>query len=313
MSPTAVADAQYRDVPGRRPHSVSIVVAVKNGLPWLRPQLASLVKQEAPVPLEIIVADNGSSDGTARLVQEFAEQSPRLRYLDAGSCRGQRDAQRLAVEHSTGELLLFADADDICPPGWAAAMMSAASSCHLVAGAVDVEALNDDDAINARPYARTTGVTAPAQSLHAGPYAIGANFAVWREVWLSVDDPSSDLPPSCIGGGEDRDFSYAVRQRGYVLGFCPHPPVQYRLREPGPKLRRQLRSYGIADAALVKRYGSLGARGDSVLSALRKYLFLVPRAAKARLEGDEAHWARSELAVALGRLEGSLRYRVLCL
>jgi hypothetical protein len=64
---------------------------------------------------------------------------------------------------------------------------------------------------------------------------------------------------------------------------------------------------------LTKRYHDLGATGDRPLAALKKYFFLVPRALKARFEGDESHWSRSELAVALGRLEGSIRFRVLCL
>lgn len=295
------------------PRFVSVILAVRNGMPWIVEQLDALLAQKSDIPFEILVADNGSTDGTSQLVARLQRCHPVIRAVDAGRRPGQRHAQRRGVEAARGELLLFVDADDVCPPGWLDAMIRSAQDADYVAGAVEVVSLNDATAIAARPQASTTGRHSPAESLSAGPYAIGANMAVWRDVWDAVDNAANDLPPQCRGGGEDRDLSYSMRLAGYNLGFCAEPPVAYRLRPPGRATRRQLRSYGLADAALTKRYHDLGATGDRPLAALKKYFFLVPRALKARFEGDESHWSRSELAVALGRLEGSIRFRVLCL
>jgi glycosyltransferase involved in cell wall biosynthesis len=295
------------------PVLVTVILAVRNGAPWISEQLESLARQKTRLPFELVVADNGSTDGTRQLVESFRYRIPRLRLVDASDRRGQRNAQRAGVAASEGDLLLFVDADDVCPPGWLDAMAETARDCDFVAGAIEVDTLNDEHAIRARPFASTTGVRRPAESLSAGPYAIGANLGVWRSAWDRVDDPSMDLPPTCRGGGEDRDLSFSLRRAGCRIGFCASPALAYRLRPPGRSTRRQMRSYGIADAALVKRYRDLGARGDRPALAARKYALLIPRAIKARLEGDEAHWARNELAVALGRVEGSLRYRVLCL
>lgn len=295
------------------PAFVSVIVAVKNAGPWIGAQLQGLADQDATVPFEVIVADNGSVDNTRVVVESFRSVLPQLVIVDASGQRGQRGAQRAAVDVAKGDLFLFLDGDDVCRPGWVRAMSTTATSCDMVAGAVEVTSLNDSDMIRARPQVETTGVSRAAESLSAGPYAIGATFGVWRHVWSAVDDPPRDLPASCRGGGEDRDLSWSVRRAGFQLDFCAEEPLAYRLRPPGPATRRQMRSYGIADAALAKRYHDLGARGDSPRQALRKYVVLLPRALKAKAEGDEAHWARSELAVALGRLEGSLRFRVLCL
>lgn len=48
----------------RRPLRVSVIVCARNGRPYLDVQLAALVAQDAPVPFEVVVVDNGSTDGT---------------------------------------------------------------------------------------------------------------------------------------------------------------------------------------------------------------------------------------------------------
>ena len=299
--------------PRREPNGVSVILAVRNGGHLLDKQLDALAKQRCCVPVEVVVADNGSSDDSVARVVRRASTWHELRAVSAAHVRGQRAAQRLGVRASNGELLLFVDADDVVPPGWVQAMVSASVACDVVAGAVEVDSLNDEMAIRSRPHVRETGTRRPAESLGAGPYAIGAAMGLWRDVWDKIDDPAQDLPVSCRGGGEDRHLSWAARRAGYVIGFCPQPAVAYRLRPAGRNARRQLRSYGIADAALSALYPDLGAAGDAWSVGLRKWLFLAPRAVRARLQRDEAHWARSELAVAIGRLEGSLRVRVRCL
>jgi hypothetical protein len=177
---------------------------------------------------------------------------------------------------------------------------------------VDIHALNSTASICARPHAEATGTESLPETMGAGAYPIGCATAMWRSVWEVIDDPSLDLPLAASSGA-DRDLGLRLRRGGFSLAFCAAPPLLYRLREPGPATRSQLRGYGVADAAIAKRYQDLGAHGDPVPVAVEKFARLVPRAIKARLEGDEAHWARSELALAIGRVEGSIRSRHLCL
>ena len=47
---------------------LSVVIPVKNGLPWLRAQLQALTRQCCGLRWEIIVANNGSDDGTDEVV-----------------------------------------------------------------------------------------------------------------------------------------------------------------------------------------------------------------------------------------------------
>lgn len=88
---------------------VSVVVPVRNGETFLGEALESALAQTWE-PLEVIVVDDGSTDGSARVAAGF----PRVRLLRQAP-QGQATARNQAVAASRGELLAFLDADDLWP------------------------------------------------------------------------------------------------------------------------------------------------------------------------------------------------------
>ncbi len=87
---------------------VSCVVPVFNGERYLREALDSILAQTYR-PLEIIVADDGSTDETPKIVAAFGN---RLRYLRQGN-QGPAAARNLGIRAATGEFIAFLDADDL--------------------------------------------------------------------------------------------------------------------------------------------------------------------------------------------------------
>ena len=90
---------------------VSVVIPVFNGERHLGEALASIEAQTYP-SVEIIVVDDGSTDGTAAVVNEH----PRVTYTHVPH-KGAPAARNAGVAQARGAFLGFLDADDIAPPG----------------------------------------------------------------------------------------------------------------------------------------------------------------------------------------------------
>lgn len=89
---------------------VSVVVPVFNGEPTLRTALASVLDQRHP-RIEVIVVDDGSTDSTADIIDEFAEADPRVVAVSQRNS-GVSAARNRGLTEATGEWIVFLDADD---------------------------------------------------------------------------------------------------------------------------------------------------------------------------------------------------------
>ncbi|MBK7947555.1 MAG: glycosyltransferase [Deltaproteobacteria bacterium] len=87
--------------------SLSVVVAVHNGEHALAHKLESTLALDYAGELEILVASDGSTDGTNRIAEGFASRGVQLVALDAR--RGKEAAQAAAIAKARGEILVFTD------------------------------------------------------------------------------------------------------------------------------------------------------------------------------------------------------------
>jgi glycosyltransferase involved in cell wall biosynthesis len=86
---------------------VSVVVPVYNGASFLAECLVSIL-QQIPLPAEIIVVDDGSTDDTPQVAAKFGDQ---IRYLHQQN-QGPGAARNLGLSIAAGEFIGFLDADD---------------------------------------------------------------------------------------------------------------------------------------------------------------------------------------------------------
>ena len=91
------------------------------------------VLAEREVPLECIVIDDGSTDGTADLVEAMAERDPRIVLLRVPANEGVSNARNRGLGAACGEWLAFHDADDQMLPGGIAALMRSTSDPAVAA------------------------------------------------------------------------------------------------------------------------------------------------------------------------------------
>lgn len=93
------------------PPLVSCVVPVYNGERFVTEALASIFKQTHQ-PLQVIVVDDGSTDGTPRVL---AEQGGRIRTLRQAN-QGPAAARNAGLALASGTYIAFLDADDVWHP-----------------------------------------------------------------------------------------------------------------------------------------------------------------------------------------------------
>lgn len=109
--------------------SVTIIIAMKNEQAKVRTCLDAVINQRYPRhAIEIIVADDGSVDGTPVILAEYQRRCPWLRVLRIENrpvdWSSKKYALQQAVEQSRAEILLFTDADCAPPPNWVLSMVA---------------------------------------------------------------------------------------------------------------------------------------------------------------------------------------------
>lgn len=97
---------------------VSVVIPVYNAVPFLREAVESVLCQEG-VRFEIILVDDGSSDGSLELSRTLESEIAAVRLLqhEGGLNKGVSRTRRLGIDAAKGEFIAFLDADDGFRPG----------------------------------------------------------------------------------------------------------------------------------------------------------------------------------------------------
>jgi len=90
---------------------VSVIIPTLNRSQMLSCALESVLTQSYP-NYEVIVVDDGSSDGTRELVGRYCNNNSRVRLIEHGERRGAQAARNTGIRESRGEWIAFLDSDD---------------------------------------------------------------------------------------------------------------------------------------------------------------------------------------------------------
>jgi glycosyltransferase involved in cell wall biosynthesis len=93
--------------------TVTVVIPVHNGMPYLPETLASVLGQTRP-PEEVVVVENGSTDGTLAWLRGLDD--PRVRVVVQPELVGPAENWTTAVNAATGDLVKLVCADDLLEP-----------------------------------------------------------------------------------------------------------------------------------------------------------------------------------------------------
>jgi glycosyltransferase involved in cell wall biosynthesis len=282
------------------------VIPALNAAATLGEQLDAVLAQEHAGSWEVIVADNGSSDGTQDIVRTLAAPDPRLRLVDAAQRPGVSHARNRGAESASGRRLLFTDADDVVGRGWLAGMAAALEHSRFVAARIDHTLLNPDWTVEFRGHDQIHDVVVLAVGA-LWPYAYGSTLGIERALHEHVGGFDETL-----GACEDLDYCYRVhRDAGVAVTIAPDAVVHVRHRRSLRGTFLQARTLGRAVIPLQRRYANVWRRPDVALSpphlalrAARRLLF-PDRLGGRRLRPTTSRAALGEWCFQLGSDIGS--------
>ena len=239
---------------------VSVIVPVRNEEQSIRTLLDSLLGQTRR-PDEIVITDGGSTDATAEIVEEYINRGQPIQLIRERAALPGR-GRNVAIVHSSGDWLAFADSGTRPVPGWLGVLIERVErdpGVDLVYGAMQpiVDSFFKECAVIAYlpPPSEVDGGRARPNFL--------ASALLRREVWDAVGGFREDLRSA-----EDILFMDAVEEKNFRIVHEPRGLVHWNIQPTAWRTFRRFVTYSRNNiraglwrrwqSAVFKRYAFLG-------------------------------------------------------
>lgn len=226
---------------------LSVILPVRDGEPFVAGMLESLATQVTTFDWEMIVVDNGSTDGTLATARSFEGRLPALRVLSEARA-GKSNALNAGIAAAAGSYLVFVDADDQVAPGYLQAMADGLDTYEMVSGRMDTTVLNPGWAQGVK--LREDGLT---NFLDWHVMVGGGLLGIRADVRKRVGDFDPEL--RC---GEDVDFTWRAALQGIDTGFVPDAVLYVRRPLTVREAFAKGRAYGRSHTDLFVRFRDEG-------------------------------------------------------
>lgn len=270
------------------PPRLSVIIPCFNNETTLPDQLSALAAQSSTYSWEVLIADNGSRDGTVAVAISFTNRIPALRVVDASATRGAAYARNVGAQAALGTALLFCDADDVMADGYLETMGRALDVHDFIACRYDFSRLNESWLVHAR------GGVGQGQGLAGGychptlPYAGAGGLGIAKSVHDAVG--GFDMTLKAVAGQEDTDYCIRVQLAGTPLVFVPDAVMHVRFRDTVPGVFKQAWAWAESGAYVQRRYAPQAAPSSVSRTAYDLARHLAWKLVRVRTREDVAQW-----------------------
>ncbi|MGK5011078.1 glycosyltransferase [Janthinobacterium sp. MDB2-8] len=223
---------------------LTVLMATYNGAGTLPQVLRAYMALRPPVGgWRLVIADNGSTDATARVIAAFRGRLPLSSVYVAR--RGRSPALNGAVEHALrqggdgSELFVFGDDDAMPAPDWLCRLQDSARDHpgYALFGGAIVPAWREQPAqwlLRLTPVGLTWGITSPG--LRDAPIypglVWGANMAIRRRIFEAGARYDESIGPqgSSYAMGSETKLNLEIYRSGNPSWFCPQASVAHIIR-----------------------------------------------------------------------------------
>jgi rhamnosyltransferase len=251
---------------------ISVIVPVRDGGEKLGRCLDAIARQRVPEPVEVVVVDSGSSDGS----RERARSAGARVFTVAPDEFRHGATRNLAAESARGDLLVFTSQDALAlSDDWLERLATSLRADEGLAGTYGRQVPHRDASAPERffleyvygPHPRVQRVHDAAElSLHVTLFS-NVNSAIPRTVWQSF--PFADD----VAFGEDQDWARRVLVAGYGIRYEPEAVVRHshsytltgafkRFFDTGVLGERAFLAGGSTSAAVLRREALRYARAE---------------------------------------------------
>jgi glycosyltransferase involved in cell wall biosynthesis len=204
---------------------VSVVIPVRDRRSLLAACLDGLARQGREIPFEVVVVDDGSTDGSGDAARARDGKGLTVRVIE-GKAEGAVAARQVGVANALGDILAFTDSDCVPRPEWLAEGVRAIDDGADVAQGITVPARPVGPGERSVSVGVEDGLYATCNVFYrreAFDHAGGFDGGAARRLGFRLDNRARGL-----GFGEDTLVGWRVR-RGGASAFVPEAVVEHHV------------------------------------------------------------------------------------
>lgn len=227
-------------------YDISIIIPLFNNYQLTEKCLESIYRHTKNINFEIVLVDNGSTDETHSIIEQYTKSYPNIKAIINGTNTGFSSANNIGVKVSKGKYVLLLNNDTIVTEKWLPPLIEVLDNDENVA-AVGAKLIFDDDSIQHAGVAiinnKITGDPLVAEHVYYKynkscecvnipmeyQAITGACFLVRKSLYIDANG----LDENFWNGYEDIDLCFKLRKMGFKLVYQPYSVVYHLESQSG--------------------------------------------------------------------------------